>query len=157
MKREDSSDPLSLLARYVRRLRRLGAAAFLCTLANIVTVFGTFIPRLFEPVLAVFWCGVFGVSGLLIVLVFEQRRKEADALFEELSEDLHWQLRGDSTKTSPIQEKPEFEARVILKQFSRTSDLPLVPGRMGPAAYAAFNVALMICELVLVRGYKFPY
>lgn len=88
------------------------------------------------------------------VVYFEILRKRGDAIFEELSDELQWYIRdGRKLKTqtgdyddseSWAEERPTLNARIVLRTFSRTTDLPLVPGRFGPAIYAGINLLIFM-------------
>lgn len=101
---------------------------------------------------------IISATGLFFVLVcvvyFETLRKRGDVIFEELSDDLQWYIRdGKKLQThtgdyddseSWAEERPTLSARIVLRAFSQAADLPLIPGRFGPAIYAGINLLFFL-------------
>ena len=106
--------------------------------------------RLFNVILSVFLGTLFcaassALFALLLSVVFEGRRKEGDVLFKEISDELQWYVRfqkKDKIDISPStpEHRPDLQARLALRAFAQSSDLPLVPGKYGPLAYALVNI-----------------
>jgi hypothetical protein len=87
----------------------------------------------------------------------ESWRKRGDALFEEISDELQWNIRGTRLlkDKSPAKERPEIQARVVLRTFARASDLPIIPGKFGPAIYITVNLLITFLAIFLPRVLKF--
>ena len=101
-----------------------------------------------------------GFANVICVLGFEILRKNGDALFQEISDELQWRI-GRKSKLPRSKEpsissatpqlkvdkyskyKPDLDARIILRNFTLASDLPLIPGRFSPAIYIGLNFALV--------------
>ena len=101
------------------------------------------------PSFAIVMCG----GGLYNVLKFERLRKRGEGFFEEVSNELQW--RGGKAKSkhddpperlgvAPAAEKPGIEARVAMRRFIASTDLPLFPGRSGVSFYATFFLVGLI-------------
>ncbi|MBL8230948.1 MAG: hypothetical protein JNL98_20810 [Bryobacterales bacterium] len=90
-----------------------------------------------------------GVFAVLAVVLHEALRKQGDAIFEEISDEFH--RIGRSAETADTR---ALSARITMRSFTISSDLPLVPGKFGPSFYAFVNIALICFEIVIV-GRKF--
>ena len=74
------------------------------------------------------------------LIMFESLKKQGDALFEEISDELQWSIssksEGDrgvpSPANPPANQRPDLKVRIALRSFARTTDLPLAPGQFGP-------------------------
>ncbi|MGC2236757.1 MAG: hypothetical protein WA584_11385 [Pyrinomonadaceae bacterium] len=73
---------------------------------------------------------------------YESKRKQGEVLFEEISDELEWHIKSDKTEAAST--RPEINARVSLRSFFKTTDLPFVPGKFGPAFYLGFNIIITI-------------
>jgi hypothetical protein len=49
------------------------------------------------------------------------------------------------------EQRPEINARITLRTYARATDLPLIPGKFGPAIYVAFNLVLLFLAYWLNR------
>ena len=79
------------------------------------------------------------------IIFYENLRKKGEAIFEEISDELHWFIAYREKEPNNIsQKRPEFEIRVLLRSFAKTTDLPLIPGKFGPAIYMVINIAIII-------------
>jgi hypothetical protein len=89
--------------------------------------------------------GVSALNALFYSVTFESRRKEGDALFKEISDELQWYIRFERAETSKTassapEHRPDLGARLTLRTYAQTSDLPLIPGAYGPLLYALINI-----------------
>lgn len=145
---------LDNLERISLRLRMYGNLVFLLTLIDILlVVFITLGIRYFYgltlrtgPFLTIFATVNF-VATLCTVVLYEYLRRKGDAYFEEISDELQWNVgyrRRTSNPDKNADETPPLQIRVILRSFARTTDLPLIPGKFGPAIYAGINVVLAL-------------
>ena len=98
------------------------------------------------------------VVGIVCLVSFERARREGDAIFEEVSNDLQWRLvtnRDPREKTDAAMpaamQKPDIDSRLTIRRFVTASDLPLVPGRMGVTVYAAWFCLSFLVSLFLAR------
>jgi hypothetical protein len=81
--------------------------------------------------------------ALMLAVKFESKRKLGDVLFKEASDDLQWRSRfGDATAS--LGDRPDIGARIALRSFAETTDVPLVPGRFGPLIYLLFNLTGLV-------------
>ena len=84
------------------------------------------------------------ILALILAVANERLRRTGDVLFQEIGDELQWNTRAEKVPPGKgaANERPPLEARVILRRFAQGTDLPLVPGRFGPAVYAAFNILM---------------
>jgi hypothetical protein len=93
------------------------------------------------------------LSALTVIalLYFERLRRRGDTLFQELSEELNWFSRPRDLNESVVPYNvPPIDIRVALRTYTRMTDLPLVPGKFGPATYAL--VCLVAAFLVTFQA-----
>lgn len=150
---QDLTVALSRMTDINWRLRKNGLLALLCTLGNfgILVLSLSLRTTLNEKILTtkiVFL--IPALAALLSVGLYETFRREGDALFEEISDELEWDIRSRRISAKMPQEKPELAVRTVLRKFARASDLPLIPGRFGPAIYAGLNLLLGILQVYLL-------
>jgi len=83
-------------------------------------------------------------GNFILTIYFEYLRKRGEAVFEEISDDLHWYIgyKKENSKENS-EKKPGLEIRVLLRSFAKITDLPLIPGRFGPAIYIGINIVLI--------------
>lgn len=87
----------------------------------------------------------FAFCVLIFALTFDYLRKEGDAHFEELSDELHGakisnkeEIKNSSTSDAEF----SLSARIIMRNYSNCSSLPLIPGRYSPALMVLGNLIL---------------
>lgn len=78
---------------------------------------------------------------LIMIYIYESFRKKGDVLFEEISDELEWNVKNHPENQGG-NERPEINARISLRSFVKTTDLPFIPGKFGPAFYLVFNVLI---------------
>jgi len=153
---EPLEDALVRLQRTTERLRLARIFASVLTSLNILGVL-----FMFELVTNMFgfvadsvksfmvFTGFAALMNLVVIILFENLRKEGDRLFEKISDELHWYLgyRKQKDNGTATNERPPLDARVILRAFARVADLPLIPGKFGPAVYAGVNVVIALLFL----------
>jgi hypothetical protein len=145
---------LSRLEEINFRLRKNGLLAFIFTLANfVVLIICSSLPVvsdgrsslpvklsfLFPSLMALF------SSGL-----FEMWRSEGDGLFDVISNELEWDARQKASSVQVTQQHSVFSERLLLKEFTRLSTMPLIPSRFGPAIYFAVNFLLALAQQYLL-------
>lgn len=133
------------------RLRGYGRMAFVFTILNL----GLFILSLslirftsFSDLKLITILSLPVILGCIVIfylIIYEGLRKQGDTLFEEISDELQWNVQKNlSAGDKPIaDERPLLLARITLRTFARTTDLPLVPGRFGPAIYTVANILII--------------
>lgn len=152
---------LTRLERISRTLRLYGMLIFLLTLLDILFVvfisLGTrYLYTYFlhaGPLITVFATLNF-LFVLSFIVLYESSRRRGDSIFEEISDELQWNVGYRHSATAgAADEMPPLKARVILRSFARTTDLPLIPGKFGPAIYAGMNIilALFLISSVVAR------
>jgi len=145
------SDALLQLKEVSLSMRSDGSAIFGFTTGNLAFA----VASLFLGPWSLLLAGsvISGLIALAIAVVYESWRKQGDALFEEISDELQWNIRGTRLlqDKSLAEERPALQARVILRAFARASDLPLIPGRLGPAVYVVVNLLIPVLLFLLQR------
>ncbi len=82
------------------------------------------------------------IASLFLPIIFDMRRRMGDSYFEEISNYLDSKLyRMPEERGNRLYNK----ARRNLRKYTRSADLPLIPGKFGPAMCFIINsVALTI-------------
>jgi hypothetical protein len=147
---------LAQLARLTHQLRMYGQTLAALTIITVGGSIAFAFYRVFRVVEAVILVTLVliaasALQALLISVFFESRRKQGDVLFKEISDELQWHVRFEREKnvkaslaptivSQAPEHRPGFDARLVLRSFAQTSDLPLVPGAYGPLVYAVINI-----------------
>lgn len=158
---EDLRDSLGDLRTITRLLQRYAFLALVFTILNfgalivsvcfrffsfsgILNTASRFIIEIYVPILLT-------LTAVLTIVRYEILRKRGDALFEEISDELQWNIKR---AVSTTEERPMLTARVALRSFARATDLPLIPGKFGPGLYATINfllVFLVVYFFIFIR------
>jgi hypothetical protein len=152
---------LSDLRYITRRLQRFGLIALVFTLLNfgalILSLSLRYLPVGFlTSILLAFYLPIFAtLVSIVSVVRYDSLRKRGDALFEEISDELQWNVRNDLNLKPTMAERPMLNARVALRSFARATDLPLIPGKYGPGIYATTNFVILFLTYYLVRIFRF--
>lgn len=80
--------------------------------------------------------------SLLSAGAFEAHRKSADAVFQEVSNSV--QQEDAAALSGP----GGAELRIALRELAAASDLPIFPGRYGPAVYVGISVFALVSVFV---------
>jgi hypothetical protein len=164
-----TEDALELLGYQTHKIRVIALMVVSVTAVNLVlSILVIFVAVLFESVrfdsrLQFSLIGppiVLLISALGTLYLYDQRRGYANALFEEISDELEWRLKAvakdeETTPSHEIsRESPRLRARIILREFVLTTDLPFGHGREGAGFYVITNVlvSLMAALSVLLVG-----
>ena len=132
------------LARLSEGLQQLGMLVFSGTVISLIlAIVGRFVPERSRMIVYVANV-VFSTSSLIGAFIYETLRKRGDALFEWISDLAQMNLLSEETPDRIAMEGAKPDVSAILASYARASDLPLVPGRFGPTAYAALNVLLLL-------------
>jgi hypothetical protein len=158
-----SEDPVEVLLSDLRltagKMQTLSAAALYLLAVCLMGLFVTLIMRSassqpfstsWEDLVRYLTLGS-AMYGLTALFLYDRRRRHGDVLFEELSNELQWQAVSGSSIPKAAESRPSIENRVTLRNYVQASDLPLVPGKFGPTAYAiTFLIIAVICVLVRI-------
>ena len=142
----------NMLNAALQRLQRvsftLNACGWLVLLLTVVSLINCINRLLFGYASGLFWTTFIPSLGVLILaVVYETLRKRGNVLFEEISDELQWNVQGGGAK--PLAEKrPDLNARLVLRTFARASDMPLFPGKLGPALYVILNLVLLLMPII---------
>lgn len=95
---------------------------------------------------------ILAIFVVLIAFRFDVLRKDGDAYFEELSDEMHGKKISEENES--YKNSISLKARVIIRSYSNAASLPLVPGRYGPAILAATNIIFsFLAALIGTRFY----
>ncbi len=132
---------LDSLEYITQRLRQYAQILLMTTLINLVftmMVMSGMLHFLIRSVNISMLLVIFGIVAVMFAFRFDILKRDGDAYFEEISDELHGKkLREDQY----IHEnKISLKTRVIIRRYSNASSLPLIPGKYGPAIMAAINI-----------------
>lgn len=89
------------------------------------------------------FASLLGVTVLVAALRFDQLRREGETLFEVISDELHAKTDSNYSDSEREQGKQiSIWAKYVLREFSRNSDVPLIPGKFGPGILCLVNLLL---------------
>nr|VFK57927.1 MAG: hypothetical protein BECKUNK1418G_GA0071005_100165 [Candidatus Kentron sp. UNK]VFK69734.1 MAG: hypothetical protein BECKUNK1418H_GA0071006_101832 [Candidatus Kentron sp. UNK] len=137
---EDRDQAISQLKRISRRMRAISMLMISMTMINIAltlgAIYGISISGLYTQELSLIVGAIiiFTAFAVLAAFRFDFFKREGDAYFEELSDELH------AVKISEPDDKSSFGARIVMRNYSNYSSLPLIPGRFGPGIIAGVNL-----------------
>lgn len=157
---------LHTLAGTAARVRRLGVTAAILTMLNVAVGFSLVFP--FWRYYSILTLGVSAVLLLIMVAAvlvrFEQHRRDLDLLRSEIADLVQdmlprdgdsegwWSARigsgSDEAATDPV-----AAGRRAIRYSASVEDLPLVPGRFGPAAYIGIHLLLVVLSGLRVNAY----
>jgi hypothetical protein len=158
-KSRPSASGAELLRRSTQKLQRIGRQVATVTFANIISAFVSYVviafhlvtesdPRFNIPrtrLLETIISGALTLVALLLLVIYDVARKRGDTLYEEVSEDLEW----SPERRTGI--RPDTNVRLTLREFSRSTDLPLVAGRMAITIYALVNLGFTALSMFGIR------
>lgn len=143
-------ETLQKLERINSRLSVYSWCVIALTVANLLAAITAWLSRHSSEVrFSLFFNCLLGASVLAFAIHYENLRKRGDVLFEEISDELQWNIRGVGAKPLP-EVKPSMSARLVLRTFARASDMPLIPGKLGPVGYVAINLLFVLLSLFLL-------
>lgn len=117
-------------------------------LSGLYRVFRSEIFALYFSIIPIM-CGIFVV---VLAFRFDVLKRDGDAYFEELSDELHGKKIKEQNEA--YKSDSSLKARVIIRRYSNAASLPLIPGKFGPAAIAAINIAFsFLGALISARFY----
>jgi hypothetical protein len=155
---DDLRATLSDLRYITRYIQRYGFLTLVSTILNfgavILSLSVKFLPL---SVITGFALGIYlpiSITALTIlwIVLYEAMRKRGETLFEEVSDELQWNVRKESqAKYPPADDRPMLNARIALRSFARATDLPLVPGKYGPGFYATINFVMLFLVIFFFR------
>ena len=131
----------------VTRLRRFSVWVLFATLLNFglaltVIVIASSVGRHLVTPAAIVLVAL-PIAGFLLSLgalaMYDQTRRSGNALFDELSDEMEWHI-GARAIGAPPRDPPLLAARLLLREYATSTDLWLVPGRLGPGFYALANL-----------------
>lgn len=100
-----------------------------------------------------FFCYISFLLVLAALYFYESTRKHGEVLFEEISDELEWYVDNKFGKKSSSH-RPEINSRILLRSFIKTTDLPFISGKSGPAVYLILNITLIIISTLYFTKLK---
>ena len=136
-------------------LRLLGFAMIFVTVVHISGFFVALGPTELISITFVWQLSIGIFVGIFALAVsFEYVKKIASSIYTEMSDAMKQRVeeslvQKDDTWGSPDHIPHEFQdfrfvARVAMKEFASHSELPLLPGRFGPAILIGMNFLLTV-------------
>jgi hypothetical protein len=153
----DLKGSLGDLRHITRLLQRYGFFALVFTVLNFAALILASSARYFQltyisfVLLVVYLPISLTLIAVICIIRYESLRKRGDALFEEISDELQWNVRTESKANPHTSDRPNLNARVALRSFARATDLPLIPGRYGPGIYATINFLMLFIGFYIFR------
>ncbi|RMH18981.1 MAG: hypothetical protein D6696_11795 [Acidobacteria bacterium] len=148
-------DALAYLGSIASRLRFYGFAAAVLTLANLANYAYSLVLQGQSSTLFVTVSVGITVFAFFSLAMHERSRKLGDALFEEISDELEWDLRaGQRARTErkkAAEERPDLSYRLALRRFVQSADLPLAPFASGAIVYAVINLLCFLATVLTGR------
>ena len=163
---EDSFENSDELLYYARRLKfitrrlefygRLSIIAIflivISLLINYISIF-FFSSKLFVKIDFVMASVAINVSALILVyfslFAFDIENRKGNVLYNELSDELQWNVRGAETRFSERESRPSMAIRVALRSYVENSVLPIFSTSHGAAIAAIFATALALANLLV--------
>jgi hypothetical protein len=93
------------------------------------------------------------IVALLCIAMYDSMRRRAAALFEELSDEYQWWVRGSASRLSESglrSSRPPIVIRVALRESAQAQNVPFFPGNFGPGIYAIVNICLLLAMLFII-------
>ncbi|WNV09014.1 hypothetical protein [Tardiphaga sp. 709] len=148
------------LARLTRRIEKLATFNFLLLIFQLATLPFQFLQLRglyppFSQTELLFLSSIFFYMSLIALFMYERSRKLGDTIFNEVSDELQWNLINERSEFSPHERRgrPQLTIRIALRNFIAGTDLPLVAGRQGAAIYLTFNFILWAAQFAgLIYG-----
>ena len=149
------SNPVRHLRETVVWLRSTGLLAAVVTLANfmclvIMVADITYVDPMVFVILSVFLTG----GAIISVVLFDMHRKSGEALTDEISDELQWNMRSTSNEREEMRKRPPLDIRIALRGYLRATDLPLVVGKIGPPVYVLVNFIIVFATAYYCRFFK---
>jgi len=92
------------------------------------------------------------IQSLIYIYRFEQIKKSGDIVFDEASDYYEWATKNEFNKNESYEFNSNiFQLRVAFREYTRSCDLPFIPGKQGLGAYTSINV-LSLFVIVLMLG-----
>lgn len=80
----------------------------------------------------------FVIMSILLLAIYDAVRKQGNSIYDELSFTLEQSLRR-------VRNRPDdINLRVALREWTRASQIPLLPANAGPAVLLLINVAALL-------------
>ena len=96
--------------------------------------------------------GLFCISMVVSIILFERFAKSARILSSEFVDQIGWYNRNKSNDEFPSDMKGEVavEERILLREIAENSNLPLSRGESGSLIYVIFSILLLIMHVTFV-------
>ena|SRR5437899_12235401 len=138
------------------RLRAFSLYVFFLTLISVILVVFGPVERHFVKALFFVLPILTSVAAMALLAVRDHIRRQGDALFEEITDELHWDVRREYYSQSPggdASARPDLKVRLVLRRYAQSTDMPLVPGSLGATVYASLNLGCIVGAVALVQPF----
>jgi hypothetical protein len=100
----------------------------------------------------VFLASLFFCFSIFSLLTYDRNKKQGNVLFEELSDELEWRVKetNNEKKINIPKENPVLRTRIALREYTYTTELPLVKGQYSITLYFILNIVLLILTGVFI-------
>lgn len=86
----------------------------------------------------------FAILGIFLLFKFNSYRTKGMIIYEELTDEIDW-----SNKRESFIKRPPLQARITIKDFLKTSDLPFTSGANGQAFYLVLFFINIIASVII--------
>lgn len=83
-----------------------------------------------------------------LALWFDSLRKDGKSYYDEISGAMHANSKNDQVEL----ESESIMARISIKKFMNSYEIPLIPGQYGPGVIVAINVMIIVLWVSLSFG-----
>ena len=146
---------LEVIHETTEKLKIVGIILLAITLCNIGILLAIgaqiLIVRSYDHQFFSFILLIFCLTSIALALFYDLMRREGNILYEEISNELHGKDDDESHSKHEYEKykKSRLQAKVMLRRFTHNSELPLIPGRYGPAILAAVNLLAFVSYLAI--------
>jgi hypothetical protein len=163
-------DAITQLRRTSTFLRQVGLALFISTLSSLASFLFYIFVFLTAPSGSYYRMSYIRESGLIpttialfmtiasfvLIAFHENARKRGETIFEEISDEVHWNINGSKNPDTAPAFTPPLQIRLALRSFARATDLHLAPGKFGATLYAALNLGIIFAMVLLAAMAAHP-
>jgi len=137
--------------RHLRRLNSRRALLAICSLALTLVTFAEFVLAFPALDLSIsrsmtYYSLGSGLLALFTLAILEKSNKEAEAIFQELSDQLH---RFTGIETASDVDALLLRVRFAIRQFLEAGTLPFLSARKSAGIYALFNIFMIVSTLIV--------
>ena len=168
----DSKSPDKIVGDEGLWVNQISRVAHFSRILRMADIYVTFFTAIHLVIAILNITDVFNIRGEIIILIevllvtvivamaitFEYYRKKGDVYFEEISDELQWNvakkyaqsnLRDESLDNSS-NARPPIDIRIVLREYSHATSMFLISSRMAPFFFIVLNVTILIISAVFL-------